>query len=239
MRPLRALLRRLRTPRFEEVEREERLFYRAYVRPGMTLFDVGANVGALSLLFAELAGDGAVHAFEPAPEIFARLEAAIAAHGNANVIANRVALADVAGSQVLHCYDGPYHPFASLADRPLAAYGVDAGAARRELVPVTTLDAYCQAHGIARIDLLKIDVEGAELQVLRGAAGMLRDRRIACVAFEFGQATFDMGNRPDALAELFEGSGYRLSNLVEGARLFPGGRSAATAKYAMHLAVPR
>jgi hypothetical protein len=102
----------------------------------------------------------------------------------------------------------------------------------------TTLDIYCEERGIARIDLLKIDVEGAELQVLQGAQEMLRARRIGCVAFEFGQATFDMGNRPAQLAGLFRDHGYRLTNLVKGARLFPGGNDVRTARFAMHLATP-
>jgi FkbM family methyltransferase len=234
---LRALRHWLRPPSYDEVEREELAFYRAYLRPGMTVVDVGANVGMLASLFARLAAPGPVHAFEPGAAMFAQLEASIA--GAANVTANRLALADRAGTLRLNCYEGPFHPFSTLAERPLAAYGVDAGNARQELVEATTLDAYCGAKGISGIDLLKIDVEGAELQVLQGAARMLCEKRIACVAFEFGQATFDMGNRPAQLADLFRAHDYRVTNLVRGARLFPGGRDVSTARFAMHLARPR
>jgi FkbM family methyltransferase len=231
------IFRHLRTPGFEEVEREERAFYRSYVREGMTVFDVGAHVGALTMLFSKLAGSGCVHAFEPAPAAFEELRSAAA--GAANVTPNRLALSDRPGSVRLHCYGGPFQAFNSMADRPLADYGVDAGPVRHEEVEATTLDAYCAAGNISRIDLLKIDVEGAELQVLRGAEGMLAAKRIGCVAFEFGQATFDMGNRPGEITALFDEHGYRLSNLVKGARLFPGGGSARTACFAMHLARPR
>ncbi len=233
------ILRRLRTPGFEEVEREERAFYRSYVREGMTVFDVGAHVGALTALFSKLAGSGSVHAFEPAQTAFEELCSAVTKAGAANVTVNRLALSDRPGRVRLHCYDGPFQAFNSMADRPLADYGVEAGPVRHEAVEATTLDAYCAAGNVARIDLLKIDVEGAELQVLRGAQTMLAAKRIGCVAFEFGQATFDMGNSPREIRGLFHRHGYRLSNLVKGARLFPGGSSARTACFAMHLARPR
>lgn len=234
---LRHLLRRLRTPGFEEVEREERAFYNSHIRDGMIVFDVGANVGKLTLLFSKLAGGGSVHAFEPTKAIFDELNAAVAAA--TNVTANRLALSDRPGTVDLYCYDGPFRAFNSMADRPLADYGVDAGPVRHEAVEATTLDAYCAAAKVTRIDLLKIDVEGAELQVLRGAQGMLAAKRIRCIAFEFGQATFDMGNSPGEIEQLFRDHDYRLSNLVKGARLFPGGGSARTAGFAMHLAEPR
>lgn len=237
MRFLSRLLRPFRTPSFEEVERVEREHYRRHVAPGMTVFDVGANRGELTLLFASLAGDGIVHAFEPAAATFETLERAVA--GCRNVVARRLALSDAEGDATLHCYGGPFHVFSSLAARPLADYGVDAGPVMREIVQISTLDAYCEAEGIARIDLLKIDVEGAELQVLRGARGLLREQAIGRIVFEFGQATFDMGNRPSELIALFQDHGYVLSNVVEGARLFPGGSDVRTARYAMHVAVPR
>lgn len=239
MKWLRGLLYRLRPPGFEAVEQAERAFYRRYLGDGMIVFDVGANVGELTLLFSRLAAGGAVHAFEPAPDAFEALRSAVERERAANVTLNAAALADRPGSVRLNCYDGPFHAFTSMADRPLADYGVDAGPARPVDVEATTLDAYCEAKGVDRIDLLKIDVEGAELQVLRGARAMLAAKRIGCVAFEFGQTTFDMGNRPEDIAGLLREQGYRLSNLVEGAPLFPGGRSAKTARFAMHLAMPR
>lgn len=236
---LRGLLYRFRTPGFEEVERAERAFYRAYLRDGMIAFDVGAHVGYLTILFSKLVGSGAVHAFEPAPAAFGALRSALAREQASNVIANPLALSDRTGPVRLNCYDGPFQAFSTMANRPLADYGVDAGPVRPEEVEATTLDAYCQTKDVNRIDLLKIDVEGAELQVLRGAREMLEARRIGCVAFEFGQTTFDMGNRPEEIADLFHEHGYRLSNLVQGAPLFPGGQSAKTSRFAMHLAMPQ
>lgn len=237
---LRSIVRRFRTPAFEEVEREERAFYRSYVRSGMTVFDVGAHIGGLTTLFSKLVGDsGAVHAFEPTAAAFNQLRAALAGESVSNVFASECAVSDRPGIVRLHCYEGPFQAFNTMAVRPLADYGVDAGPVRLDKTEATTLDLYCSASLVTRIDLLKIDVEGAELQVLRGAEAMLAARRIGCIAFEFGQATLDMGNSPAEIAALFRDHGYRLSNIVKGARLFPGGGNARTARFAMHLAMPR
>ncbi|TRW17197.1 FkbM family methyltransferase [Glacieibacterium frigidum] len=221
---------------FEAVEQAERAFYHQTVRPGMTVFDVGAHLGELSRLFASLAVGGTVHAFEANPGVAAELRENI--RGIANLVVNAVAVSDHAGSVQLHSYDGPFRAFNSLADRPFADYGIDPGPVRRDTVPATTIDDYCAANAIRSIDLLKIDVEGAELQVLRGARAMLAESRIACVIFEFGQATFDMGNTPAALAAFLTDCGYKLENLIANEPLWPGGSDVRTARFAMHIARP-
>ncbi|HYP53841.1 MAG TPA: hypothetical protein VEQ42_09900, partial [Pyrinomonadaceae bacterium] len=66
----------------------------------------------------------------------------------------------------------------------------------------------------------------------------MREKRVRCVTFEFGQTTFDMGNTPDQIESLLKGAGYELRNVVEGDPVFPGRESAQTACYSMHLAMP-
>jgi len=224
---------------YEEVERAEQAFYINYLREGMTVFDVGANVGELSLLFSRFIGSGTVHAFEASARVYASLTAVLSATGRRNVIANNVAMSDRSGTVRLHCYEGAYQSWNSLARRPLEQYGIDVQSTHHEDVPASTVDEYCRTHGIAQIDLLKVDVEGAELQVLQGAAGMLASRRVGCVTFEFGQTTFDMGNTPRQLQELLHAHGYAIRNVVKGDPLFPGGQHVRTARFAMHVATPR
>ena len=240
-------LRRLRgegaAPRasatFVEVERAERIFYLQYLREGMTVFDVGANVGELTLLFSRFVGaSGGVHAFEPTGRGFERLEAVCRAASLGNVRLNRLALAEEEGPVSLHVYDGVYLSWSTRAVRPLEDYGIDVKPAAVEEVPATTLDLYCERNGVADIDLLKVDVEGAEFQVLSGARRLLGERRIRCVTFEFGQTTFDMGNSPGRIESFLRDSGYELRNLVAGDPVFPGGESALTACYSMHVATP-
>lgn len=223
-----------------EVERAERIFYLEYLREGMTVFDVGANVGELTLLFSRCVGAaGSVHAFEPTGAGFERLETVCRAVLLRNVRLHRLALAEEEGSVRLHVYDDDYLSWTTQALRPLENYGINVKPRAVEEVAATTVDLYCERNGVAEIDLLKIDVEGAELQVLRGARRMLGARRVRCVTFEFGQTTFDMGNSPAQLEAYFKDAGYELRNLVAGDPVFPGGDDVQTALNSMHVATPK
>jgi FkbM family methyltransferase len=224
---------------FNEVERAERIFYLEYLREGMTVFDVGANVGELTLLFSRFVGaGGSIHAFEPSGAGFERLAAVCGAASLRNVRLNRLALAEEEGSVRLHVYDDDYLSWTSRALRPLEDYGINVKPRAVEEVPATTVDLYCESSGVEEIDLLKIDVEGAELQVLIGARRTLSEQRVRCVTFEFGQTTFDMGNSPECIEAYMKEAGYELRNLVDGDPIFPGRESAQTACFSMHVATP-
>lgn len=223
---------------FAEVERAERIFYLNFLRDQMTVFDVGANVGELTLLFSRFVSNGKVHAFEASRAAFARLETVCRAANRKNVILNHLALSDKKGSIKLNIYDDNFSSFNSQAARPLKDYGIDIEPVELEEVSAVTIDDYCEINKIERIDLLKIDVEGAELQVIKGARKMLQSRRVGCLIFEFGQTTFDMGNRPEEIEKFLDEAGYRIRNLIEGNPVFPGRRSAAEAVFSMHIALP-
>ncbi len=225
---------------FIEVERAERIFYLGYLREGMTVFDAGANVGDLTLLFSRFVGEtGSVHAFEPCGAAFERLSAVSRAASLRNVRLNQLALAEEEGTVLLHIYDDEYMSWNTRALRPLENYGINVKPRATEEVPSTTVDLYCERNGVTEIDLLKIDVEGAELQVLMGARRMMSEKRVRCMTFEFGQTTFDMGNTPDQLEAYLKDAGYELRNVVEGDPVFPGRESVQTACYSMHLATPK
>ncbi len=223
---------------FAEVERAERIFYLEYLREGMTVFDVGANVGELTLLFSRFVGDGNVHAFEASSETFMHLKIVCEATGKRNVSLNHLALSDKNGTIRLHVYEDALSSFNSQAARPLKNYGLDFEPVGIEETPATTVDDYCERKKIELIDLLKIDVEGAELQVLRGARRMLKSKRIACLTFEFGQTTFDMGNNPEEIEVFLKEMNYKIRNIVKGDPIFPGRESVETARYSMHVATP-
>ncbi len=227
------------TADFAEVERAERIFYLEYLREGMTVFDVGANVGELTLIFSRFVGEsGNVYAFEASSSVFKKLEIICCAAGRRNVTLNHLALSDKNGSIKLNVYEEAYSSFNSQATRPLKNYGLDLEPIGAEETSAITLDNYCENKKIERIDLLKIDVEGAELQVLRGAREMLKSKLIACLTFEFGQTTFDMGNDPAEIEDFLKSVNYKITNLVQGDSPFPGRESVETARYSMHVAVP-
>lgn len=222
-----------------QVERAEHRFYLDYLREGMTVFDVGANFGEVTLLFSRFVGGGGhVHSFEASSEVYGRLRQMCDIAGRTNISINHAAVADAAGVVQLHVYDREYSGWNSLADRPLANYGIDVKPIGVENVESTTIDDYCDEHGIDHIDLLKIDVEGAEYQVLLGARRMLQEKRVGCCVFEFGQTTFDMGNTPEEIRGYLNSLGYRIRNIVPGDPLFPGGTGVETARFSIHVAVP-
>jgi FkbM family methyltransferase len=137
--------------------------FRAVLRVGDTALDVGANVGAYAVLFGMWIGEtGRVFAFEPAAAAFAGLEAHVALNGlGQRVRAVRAAVSDHVGTArfVSEGAQGTNH---------LLTPGTSAPGGATIEVPTTTIDAFCVEHGL-RPRLIKIDVEGAECAVLRGA----------------------------------------------------------------------
>lgn len=235
----RILARRPASASEAEVERAELKFYLEYLREGMTVFDVGANVGEVALVFSKFVGsNGRVHAFEASRAAHERLQTVCRATGRGNVVLNHLAVTDKEGMVSLHVYDERHLGWSSLADRPLDRYGIHVRPVAVEEVPAVSLDAYCEREGVEQIDLLKIDVEGAEYQVLLGARRLLASRAIRCVTFEFGQTTFDMGNNPDEIESYLKEKGYTVRNIVGGDPVFPGRAGAESARYSMHWARP-
>ena len=145
---------------------EEYAAFKPCVREGAIVMDVGANVGAYTLLFATWAGpSGRVVAFEPSHASRLGLERHLRLNGLSDRVTVRAeAVADITGTV-------PFSETGSAGDnRMLAAAHVEA-----HVVPSVRLDDFCAAHGLAP-DVIKIDVEGAELAVLRGARRTLAMR---------------------------------------------------------------
>lgn len=158
-------------------ERREVLFLRAQVKPGMVVFDIGANLGFYTALFSDLAGPGGrIHAFEPDPLSFGILQRRLS--GRQNVELNPVAVSDHAGRATLFC-----NPSNRADNRLHASHEGEATEACE--VPMTTLDDYCTRHEIGRIDAVKMDVQGAEVAALRGFRRTLLTARPRWMLIEF------------------------------------------------------
>jgi FkbM family methyltransferase len=161
----------------------ERLLMQRVLPKSRVVFDVGANVGDWTAEALFINPRAQYHLFEPSPTTLQSLEKR-AFPGN--VIVNNAGLGAAEGEMDLFVF-GDGLGANSLYDRR----GTDAVEQRRERVRITTLDAYCAGRTIDRIDFLKIDVEGHELEVLRGAAGLLQARRIGVIQFEYGGTYID------------------------------------------------
>lgn len=141
-------------------EPEQTRLFREYVKPGATLLDVGAHVGYYTLLAAALVGrSGRVVAFEPNPRNYAFLRRHVAVNGCHHVEVEDAAVSDENGVAAFEFGTGT--GTGRLTGRSVTADGA---------VEVRTvrLDDFCAARSVAP-DAIKIDVEGAELNVLRGA----------------------------------------------------------------------
>jgi len=224
----------------QSVERAEQTFYINYLRQCMTVFDVGANIGELTLLFSRFVQPGGkVFSFEPCSATFDKLTTVCNLSGRDNLELNHMALSDCNGIKEIYIYPEKQSGWNTLADRPLEYYGIYVKPVSREQVTPSTIDTFCQVKGITRIDLLKIDVEGAEYQVLLGARQMLKQKRVGCCVFEFGATTFDMGNTPEMIEKYLAQVGYRIRNIIPGNNCFPGRESAMSAIFTMLVAEPK
>ena len=169
--------------RYDRADKQqyERDFYDAFtgsIRPGMTVFDIGAHVGIMALGAARRAGaQGHVFAFEPAPDTLAVLRRHAGFNrdlGSLEVVG--VCVSDAGGSVPFYTYGQSMAASVSRVNVEVLNPEVRTAPAREVLVPAVTIDAFCQERKI-QPDVIKIDVEGAELRVLRGAREVLTTYR--------------------------------------------------------------
>lgn len=167
--------------------------------------DVGANEGIWSGHLNQVNSTAAIHAFEPVPATFDRLTACLG--GTANVVLNRCGLSDRAGEVTLNVY--------AESSRIASIYEDYRYKPARIACPMTTGDAYVRERGIATIDLLKIDCEGAERAVIAGFAKTLGRQAINVIQIEYGPQNIYARWLLADIYDVFTARGYRVG------RLFP------------------
>jgi FkbM family methyltransferase len=152
------------------------------------VFDVGANVGDYALLTKQFLPAAQVYAFEPARNTYDQLTSHL--RGKADVKTYNIGFSDSERTVQLFSYEieGNEVSLLSSIDQRQATQVVEVAASATEEILVKTIDGFCVENGIKRIDFLKIDVEGHELAVLRGARDMLGKGLIPIIQFEFGPA---------------------------------------------------
>ncbi len=186
-------------------DRAERQLIRSYLHPGMTVLDLGANIGTSASFLADLVGPtGKVYAFEPAPSNFAMLSNALSSRSNIELI--RAAVGEHTGTLTLHLSD----------DLNVDHHAYDAGEGRtRCQVAVYRLDDFI-AEG-TRVDFIKSDIQGFELHALRGAKRVLTENRNIRLLLEFWPFGLRRaGTSPDALLGFLGDLGFRCRVVAAG-----------------------
>ncbi|MGZ4337853.1 MAG: FkbM family methyltransferase, partial [Gaiellaceae bacterium] len=156
---------------------------------------------------------GRVIAFEPDPVNATRLSGNLVLNGLEWIQVEETALWSEPGRMTLHRFDHAFGPWHSLG-APELPHPFHRGATARPVdaveVGVTSLDAYCGDAGIYRISLLKLDVEGAEPDALRGAAGLLERRAIDVVLFEVSLPQSEaLGHQPSDAFDVLHHYSYK------------------------------
>jgi len=148
---------------------------RTLIKRDGLVFDIGGHMGQFAKLFAGIAADGHVYTFEPSGYAGSILRLGLKARAKANVTIVAQGLGDQPGTTTLTT---------PLKARGTFRYGLAHmgdhdrdGAAHSETCAITTIDTFMQSEGLARLDFLKMDVEGWERRVLSGGADTIRRYR--------------------------------------------------------------
>ena len=175
-------------------DRAERRLLTGWLSPGAVVVDAGANIGIYSRFLAGCVGPtGTVHSFEPSPDNFAHLRDLVS--HLPNVRPNPVAVSDKTGESLLYLSDD--------LNVDHRAYSTEGEPRRTVLVQFTRLDDYFETG--ARVDFIKMDIQGFELHALRGAERILTENPQIRLQVEFWPyGLVKAGDSPEAVASFLQ-----------------------------------
>jgi FkbM family methyltransferase len=171
------------------------------------VFDVGANAGIFSVAALAVRPDALVHAFEPTPEIAARLRETAAMNGLDRLHVHEAAVSNQSGFVTLRRFRGEMG-----TNEGMNFVGTDVGEGGGERVPAVSLDEFCDERAIDHIDLMKLDIQGHEHAALAGGERLIMAGRVGTIFVELNWA---MDAESDCAAtasiRLLDRAGYRFS----------------------------
>jgi FkbM family methyltransferase len=171
---------------------------------GGIIFDVGAYRGITAQLFARAASK--VYAFEAMPENAESIRRVLKLRSISNVLVHQAAVSDAIGTSDFHILESKGHNSLGKVNTSKYLYTIK--------VPTITLDDFTEQSKIPSIDFLKIDVEGFELEVLKGAAGLLSSKRIKMILFEANTPVLaSIGRQLAPIYEFMRSHSYAITDL--------------------------
>jgi FkbM family methyltransferase len=182
--------------------------------------DAGANQGEFSIAAARIVPQGKVFAFEPVTRFREKLKENIRLNNFENIHVIPVALGEQEGA--LPIYDNPEPFYDGTKHEGLPSLFVSKTRSfAHEVVPVRRLDDVLDELGILRVDVIKLDIEGAEWIALRGAVNTLARCRPTLI-LEIGRETCQAaGYEPEALVEWLTSMNYRIEKIIDGGKTLP------------------
>jgi FkbM family methyltransferase len=179
------------------------------------VFDVGANVGQSARSFRANYPDAKIYSFEPVDATYRRLERELRGYDNIQTSQLALGAERGPGTMVLEGISEMYFLRRSASGMPSDDTPV-------EEVAVETLDNFCRSQGIERINYLKIDTEGADLDVLIGAEAMLRGQQVDIIEAECGMSGRNTRHVAlDTLTRFLEERNYLLFGIYEQVNEWP------------------
>ncbi len=197
---------------FGAYQTEVKKLLEKFLSRGDTFIDVGANIGYISALAANIVGTtGEIHAFEPVPQYFERLELVRTKNPSYHITTNALALGEQTGTAKIAVNNAKNIGWNTMVPNFMSNNNI----AQEIEIPVTTLDAYCEQKNISSAQVVKIDTEGYEFPVLKGFAKTLRTwEKLPVIIVEIAPAAYPkLGCKLSDLLELFSSLGYVAQNI--------------------------
>jgi FkbM family methyltransferase len=198
-----------------DTDAQDYWFHAYRPRTGATIIDVGAGVGTDIPTFSRAVGPGGrVLAIEAHPDTFLALQKTCEYNQLENVTCVQAAVMDRPGTVFIE--DSAAHESNSVQIQPVAA-------AHRIAVPGSTLDDLCAEHGIDQVDMLKMNIEGAERLAIRGMDDVIRRTRYAVIAcHDFRSERGDDGSfsTRDEVVSYLRGHGFEIRTRDDDPRAF-------------------
>jgi len=188
-------------------ETQEVSFILSVLEPGMIFFDVGSNAGVFAISAAKKIGGKGVFAFEPYSSTCKLLKRNLVLNRLTDVNVVQMALGDSVGEGMLQVNARGKDGLNTLGQ----ATHPDSKVVGQEKVRITTVDVFMKDHKIPRVDVMKVDIEGAELMLFRGARDLLERADAPLILYEgFGFLTRGFAYHPVEILWFLESCGYTL-----------------------------
>lgn len=190
-----------------DYEADNFIFLQQHCQPGAVVLDIGAHIGLFAVVAGQLSGAGGkVFAFEPAPSTNALLKKTIGLnHMQAVIEPRNEAMGKENGKTTFYVSEGEADNSNSLVsykdDRKL--HGID--------ITILTIDGFVQEKNLSRVNFMKIDVEGAEYDAIRGGNTTFRNLKPYCILAIHPEPIAAKGDRLEDIYDFIFNLGYKIT----------------------------